>query len=494
MNTRRRRKELKCCATNIEDTKEAPAKAHRHLKMAFSLDSNSFFFEQVYDTSSGDWKARFTDLSWESLATFAFSTCSGLGRSGATPQIDEVVGPAQEMMDPRMVSIRSLFFEAYAMAAQSKFGLLDIPIPLPVGIIDHQDLEEAKQARRVTKNAKSLYADAESLETKTSAARRVYVDGNLTILIVDMNDIKPTLQHRGFCKRLGDILPHKPDNHKVQLFLDRASMDHVREADGRVYMERPDLTFGSFPPDDVLEHWKRTYDGHLLPQQPDESAIQQGEKRKFAEDNHLSEEILRPKPSSRPTPAVDKRTARSQHVRSTTATTEGVRRNVAFVARKHKASLPQGLRGMNNVANGEKLCYNFNLPKECKLQEQDRCERGLHLCMLPGCAQHHPLTQCPKRKLHVDDPLFAHPRSLTSREETHREDAPPISCRHMPMPEALVGMRTKMNGERLCYSYNLPQGCIWQEKTNCWRGLHRCMFPGCAKRHPLTSCPSKDTR
>ena len=51
-------------------------------------------------------------------------------------------------------------------------------------------------------------------------------------------------------------------------------------------------------------------------------------------------------------------------------------------------------------------------------------------------------------------------------------------------PAALAGMHSQTpEGERICWAYNLPKGC--PNGSDCPKGKHVCMKPGCYKPHPL---------
>ena len=47
----------------------------------------------------------------------------------------------------------------------------------------------------------------------------------------------------------------------------------------------------------------------------------------------------------------------------------------------------------SETKNGKPLCWNFNLPHGCSSGKPagDQCDKGLHLCMGPGCQKQHPL-------------------------------------------------------------------------------------------------------
>ena len=47
---------------------------------------------------------------------------------------------------------------------------------------------------------------------------------------------------------------------------------------------------------------------------------------------------------------------------------------------------------------GHRLCFSYNL-KKCSSQVQNqRCEKGLHLCAIRGCYKQHPAPDCPAKK------------------------------------------------------------------------------------------------
>ena len=49
--------------------------------------------------------------------------------------------------------------------------------------------------------------------------------------------------------------------------------------------------------------------------------------------------------------------------------------------------MPAGLHGMEPTINGERACFDFNLNK-CSVTG-NRCEKGVHKCMRPGCGGPH---------------------------------------------------------------------------------------------------------
>ena len=58
-----------------------------------------------------------------------------------------------------------------------------------------------------------------------------------------------------------------------------------------------------------------------------------------------------------------------------------------------KSALPPSLFGKaSRTANGEPICYNYNLEHGCKeAKPGERCSRGWHVCMEPGCGKAHTL-------------------------------------------------------------------------------------------------------
>ena len=51
-----------------------------------------------------------------------------------------------------------------------------------------------------------------------------------------------------------------------------------------------------------------------------------------------------------------------------------------------------------STPQGHRLCFSYNF-KKCSAQVQNqRCEKGLHLCAVKGCFKQHPAMECPGRK------------------------------------------------------------------------------------------------
>ena len=69
--------------------------------------------------------------------------------------------------------------------------------------------------------------------------------------------------------------------------------------------------------------------------------------------------------------------------------------------RTWKPSIPQELLSMGCVgitSKGNPLCYDFQLGK-CSLAVQNqRCQKGMHLCAIPGCHKEHAAKNCHSRK------------------------------------------------------------------------------------------------
>eukprot|EP00973_Karenia_brevis_P095869 12429516-Karenia_brevis.AAC.1 len=60
-----------------------------------------------------------------------------------------------------------------------------------------------------------------------------------------------------------------------------------------------------------------------------------------------------------------------------------------------------------------------------------------------------------------------------------------------PMPRELIDMGCvpSINGQRLCYSYNMQKGCQNNVKDGeCQNGAHKCAKRGCGGNHPATAC------
>ena len=60
-----------------------------------------------------------------------------------------------------------------------------------------------------------------------------------------------------------------------------------------------------------------------------------------------------------------------------------------------------------------------------------------------------------------------------------------------PMPKELRGMRSEIDGKKLCYAYNMKSGCTVSGKDRCERGFHMCCYPECysPEDHSMQRCP-----
>ena len=63
--------------------------------------------------------------------------------------------------------------------------------------------------------------------------------------------------------------------------------------------------------------------------------------------------------------------------------------------------------------------------------------------------------------------------------------------RSAPMPKELHGMRSEIDGKRLCFAYNMRGGCNVSGKDRCQKGWHMFCFPGCKypDDHGMQRCP-----
>ena len=62
-----------------------------------------------------------------------------------------------------------------------------------------------------------------------------------------------------------------------------------------------------------------------------------------------------------------------------------------------------------------------------------------------------------------------------------------------PMPRDLIGMLNKVDGNKVCYAYNMKTGCKSTGVDGCTRGTHLCVYPKCEesdRRHSLQRCPA----
>ena len=76
--------------------------------------------------------------------------------------------------------------------------------------------------------------------------------------------------------------------------------------------------------------------------------------------------------------------------------TKGKGKGKGKLKRKWKApkNMPAPLAGkQSETKSGKPLCWNFNLEHGCKsgVAAGGKCDKGLHLCMEPGCQKPHPL-------------------------------------------------------------------------------------------------------
>ena len=60
-----------------------------------------------------------------------------------------------------------------------------------------------------------------------------------------------------------------------------------------------------------------------------------------------------------------------------------------------------------------------------------------------------------------------------------------------PLPEALAGCVSLINGKRPCFSFNLD-GCeLAGPGESCFKGIHRCCRPNCGEAHAAKACPKR---
>ena len=62
------------------------------------------------------------------------------------------------------------------------------------------------------------------------------------------------------------------------------------------------------------------------------------------------------------------------------------------------------------------------------------------------------------------------------------------------LPKQLIGMSPTVEGEAVCFDYNLPHGCknAPRGSSSCPKGVHKCMFPTCGGDHGLQTCDKKN--
>ena len=73
---------------------------------------------------------------------------------------------------------------------------------------------------------------------------------------------------------------------------------------------------------------------------------------------------------------------------------------------KGKSTMPQEMVNMGCRAttnSGQPICYSYSLGS-CKSKPvKGRCDRGFHVCAIPGCGAHHAAKDCPKKaQPHLD--------------------------------------------------------------------------------------------
>ena len=62
--------------------------------------------------------------------------------------------------------------------------------------------------------------------------------------------------------------------------------------------------------------------------------------------------------------------------------------------------------------------------------------------------------------------------------------------RFQSMPKELIGQNSVINGQPLCFDYNMKKGCSERGVERCKKGLHLCSFPGCGGKHSSADCDS----
>jgi hypothetical protein len=58
----------------------------------------------------------------------------------------------------------------------------------------------------------------------------------------------------------------------------------------------------------------------------------------------------------------------------------------------------------------------------------------------------------------------------------------------MPMPKELIGQSSVVDGEKICFDYNLAKGCDQKGVDRCPKGVHKCAFPNCKGDHSFADC------
>ena len=61
------------------------------------------------------------------------------------------------------------------------------------------------------------------------------------------------------------------------------------------------------------------------------------------------------------------------------------------------------------------------------------------------------------------------------------------------MPKELIGMLPNIQGQKLCFLYNMKQGCKVSGQDGCDKGAHLCCHPTCEEQdrnHSVQRCPA----
>ena len=67
-------------------------------------------------------------------------------------------------------------------------------------------------------------------------------------------------------------------------------------------------------------------------------------------------------------------------------------KSTAKNAPKSKVRMPSELIGMSSTTpKGDHICFAYNLKSGCSSKKKDgeQCDRGWHVCMVPGCGASH---------------------------------------------------------------------------------------------------------
>jgi hypothetical protein len=56
------------------------------------------------------------------------------------------------------------------------------------------------------------------------------------------------------------------------------------------------------------------------------------------------------------------------------------------------------------------------------------------------------------------------------------------------MPKELIGQSSGVDGEKICFDYNLAKGCDQKGVDRCPKGVHKCAFPNCKGDHSFADC------